>query len=218
MTSALDGIGTTMFKMSQCKFYLRCLRLATLLCLLACLLTPAAPAGSQDATSTKVEAAIALLRSNEIQKGMATLKEIGSPAVPYVLAYLSRDRCCSLIRLILMGGFVSRTKGPEADTALIALLSDEQPELRGYAASELGDRKVRRAIPRLISRLDDMADTRVVIDMNDRRPNVPVRDEVIAALESVTGITLASGKNKKRQVEAWRDWWQKHKDEKQENQ
>lgn len=205
-----------MFNMSQSKCYPRCFRLATLLCLLACPLTLAAPAGSQDATGKQVETAIALLRSNEIRKGMATLNEIGSPAVPYVLQYLSRDRCCSLVRMILMTGFVSRTKGREADTALIALLSDEQPDLRDYAASELGERKVRRAIPRLISRLDDTADSRVIIDVNDRRPNVPVRDSVVAALESITGLTLASGKNKKRQVEAWRAWWQKHKDEKQE--
>lgn len=199
------------------RYHSQCLRtsfqVAALLCLLAPPMVPGVPARWQDTIETKVQEAISLLLNNEISKGMATLKELGSPAVPFVLAYVSREHCCPLVRLRLLQGFVSSTNGQEADAALTLLLSDEQPELRGYAASELGKRKARPAIALLISLLDDKADTRVFIDMNDRRPNVPVRDSAIAALESITGLTLAKGKNKEKQAKAWLGWWQKHKDQ-----
>ena len=141
---------------------------------------------------------------------MAQLKELGAPAVPYVLDYVSREAYrYPLIKMLLLQNFVSLMRGDEADAALIKLLSDKQPELRGYAASELGVRKVSSAVPLLVSLLNDKANTTLIRDTNDLSPDVLVRDSAIGALESITGIKLAKDKSKEKQAKAWLGWWQK---------
>lgn len=180
---------------------------------LSLMLAPPAPpsfANPQTDVEAKVQEAVSFIRNREIQRGMAQLKELGSPSVPYVLDYVSREAYrYPLIKTLLLEHFVSLTRGDEADSALIKLLSDKQPELRGYAASELGKRKVKSAIPGLVSLLNDKADTRIIVHLNDSSPDVLVRDSVIGALESITGIKLVKGKSKEKQAKAWLGWWRK---------
>jgi hypothetical protein len=184
--------------------------------LLLLLLGASISAKPQDELKAKVDDAIKLIFNKEIPKGMTQLKELGSPAVPYVLDYMSRDGYQRpVIKLLLLDNFVSLTRGAEADAALIKLLSDKQPELRGYAANELGKRKVKPAIPHLVERLNDKASTIVIRQMNDD-PNfdVLVRDLAIGALEAITDMKLAEGKSKEKQAKAWLRWWKKQQESK----
>ena len=184
-------------------------RLAALFCILF-LLCPPIPAKDQSEVEAKVQEAINSILKRDIPRGMAQLKELGSPAVPHVLDYVSREAYrYPLIKMLLLHNFVSLTKGEEADAVLIKLLGDEQPELRGYAASELGKRKVKAAVPQLVLLLNDKANTTTIRDVNDRSPDVLVRDAAIGALEAITRIKLAKGKSKEKQAKAWQSWWQK---------
>ncbi len=184
--------------------------LGAFLCLMLAFPAVTSFANPQYDVEAKVQEAVNFILNREIPRGMAQLKELGSPAVPYVLDYMSREAYrYPLLKILLLQNFVSLTRGEEADAALIKLLSDNQPELRGYAASELGKRKVKSAIPQLISLLNDKAHTTVIRHLNDRSPDVLVRDSAIAALESIAAIKLAKGKNKQKQAKAWSSWWQK---------
>jgi hypothetical protein len=185
--------------------------LVALFCMLL-LLCPPRAAKAQSDVEAKVQEGIKFILNREIPKGMAQLKELGSPAVPHVLDYVSREAYrYPLIKILLLHYFVSLTKGEGADAALIKLLGAEQPELRGYAASELGKRKVKAAVPRLVLLLNDKANTTVIRDVNDRSPDVLVRDAAIGALEAITEIKLAKGKSKEKQAKAWLSWWQKER-------
>jgi hypothetical protein len=183
-------------------------RLAALFCMLSPLPEPT-PAKIQNDVRAKAQEAINFILSRDIPRGMAPLKELGSPAVPHVLDYVSREAYrYPLIKTLLLHNFVSLTRGEEADAALIKLLDDGRPELRGFAASELGRRKVKAAVPHLVRRLNDEANTTTIRWLNDRSPDVLVRDAAIGALEAITGIKL-NGKTRGKQVKAWLRWWQK---------
>ncbi len=161
-------------------------------------------------TKLKVETAI---NSIYVEKSFAPmsrqLREIGSPAAPCVLDYVRREGYQRpIIKLVLLS-FVSESEGTEVESALIEMLKDKQPELRGYAVNELGKRKVKRAVPFLIERLDDNGNTVILCSMNSPCDDVFVRDLVVEALESITGVRLTKSKNREKQVKAWRRWWQK---------
>jgi hypothetical protein len=113
-----------------------------------------------------------------------------------------------VIKLIFLD-FVSQSEGAEVEAALIELLKDKQPELRGYAVSELGKRKVSRAIPSIVERLDDKENTVVICTLNNPCDDILVRDLAIRALEAITGVKPSSSKNKEKQAEAWQRWWKK---------
>jgi hypothetical protein len=195
---------------SRCRIFRNIAELGLLLCLISSLLVPPAIANPQNDVEAKVQEAVNFIRNREISRGMAQLKELGSPAVPYVLDYVSREAYrYPLIKILLLNNFVSLTKGTEADAALIKFLADRQPELRGYAATELGERKVESAVPHIVLLLNDKANTTVIRDVNDHSPDVLVRDAAIGALELIAGIKLAKGKSKEKQAKAWLSWWQK---------
>lgn len=189
------------------------LRVVARLAVLFCILSPLCPPTSakvQSDVEAKAQEAINFILNREIPRGMTQLKELGPPAVPYVLDYVSREAYrYPLIKILLLHNFVSLAKGEEADAALIKLLADTQPELRGYAAAELGKRSIKVAVPHLVQLLNDKANTTILRDMNDRSPDVLVRDAAIGALEAITEIKLAKGKSKEKQAKAWLDWWQK---------
>ena len=89
---------------------------------------------------TETEEALELFKQS-FPRGLARLRELGAPAVPFVLDYVrATDR--SLIRIVLLS-FVSSTNGKEADDAVLTLLNERDPRLRGYAVSSVGTRKLR---------------------------------------------------------------------------
>jgi hypothetical protein len=161
-------------------------------------------------TKSKVESIInSIFTDKTLANVSRQFREIGSPAVPCVLEYMSRDGYKRPVIKLIFLDFVSQSEGAEVEAALIELLKDKQPELRGYAVSELGKRKVSRAIPSIVERLDDKENTVVICTLNNPCDDILVRDLAIRALEAITGVKPSSSKNKEKQAEAWQRWWKK---------
>ncbi len=168
----------------------------------------------------KVAEAIVLFRNGQIQKAIAQFREIGDPAVPAARELLQTDVGSRGMPQLLLSGFIASTEGEGANVALVELLSDSSPYLRGVAASSIGKRKLKAAVPQLISLLNDKEVylTTHVTHPNgyDREPSsidVPtlVRDAAIDALQLITGKKLARSASREKQAQAWLQWWQKQK-------
>jgi hypothetical protein len=143
---------------------------------------------------------------------MARLRAIGAPAVPFVLDYI-REGHGSIAKIILLS-FVSSTKGKEADDAVFSLLWDKYPTLRGYAASEMGARKLQAAVPRLIELLSDKEVYTHVVVNDGEDYDVLVRDNAVESLESINGLVLEKKGNQDKKARAWLRWWQKQHESK----
>jgi hypothetical protein len=78
------------------------------------------------------------------------------------------------------------------------------------AASHLGERRLRDAIPHLINLLHDKEVYKTVVQTHpETEEDVLVRDVAIEALEDITGMTLARRGSRDEQVKAWLRWWQR---------
>jgi hypothetical protein len=162
----------------------------------------------RDDTRSKVEAIINnIFAEKTLNNVTQQFREIGPAAVPCVLEYMSRDGYKRPAIRIIFLNFVSKSEGVEVEAALMKLLKDTRPELRGYAASELGRRRVFSAIPLLIDRLDDNENTVVICTLNNSCDDIPVRVLAMSALESITGVKPSNSKSKEKQAKAWRQWW-----------
>jgi HEAT repeat protein len=166
-------------------------------------------ASSQDDMREKVQAAVGLLLKDR-SGAMAQLRGLGEPAVPYVVEILeSQKKPTVQVRMALLS-FISEARSRESNAALISLLSSSEPYERGFAAVELGRRKLDGGIPKLIALLNDKEIylSRHITDPY-REEHTLVRDTVIDSLQSITGHTLAKGKSREEQAKAWLRWWQK---------
>ena len=165
----------------------------------------------QEDVKVKTAEALKLLSKN-IPEGLAQLRALGAPAVPFVFDYI-RERHDSIIKIILLP-FLSSTKGKEADDAVLSLLWDKDPWLRGYAAYAVGARKLEAGVPRLIELLKDKeVYTHVVVDDGEDY-DVLVRDNAIEALETINGLVLEKKGSKGKKAKAWLRWWQKQHESK----
>ena len=166
----------------------------------------------------KIAEAVALFRSGEVQKAVAHFRNIGDPAVPAALELLQSDVGSRGLPQLLLSGFIASTDGARADAALIELLSNGSPYVRGFAAASVGKRKLKASVPKLIGLLRDK-DVYLTTHIThpygyDREPSSAdistlVRDAAIDALELVEGRPLARNQSRHRQAEAWLRWWQK---------
>jgi hypothetical protein len=173
---------------------------------------------TQGDTESKISEAVALFHNGQIPKAIAQLRIIGDPAVPAALELLRTDVGSHGATQFLLSGFIASVDGNRANVALLELLSDSSPYLRGLAASSLGRRKLKSAVPQLINLVNDKEvylTTHVTHPYrNDREePSVDiptlVRDVTIDALRAITGKTLAGNETKDRQAAAWVQWWKK---------
>lgn len=171
----------------------------------------AAP-GTQNNIETRISEAVALFHNRQIPQAVGKFRGIGDPAVPAVMELLKTDVGSRGMPLLLLTGFFSSTKGARADAALIELLSKESPYLRGFAASLIGKRKLRVAVPHLIKLLDDKEVYITTTSSHYPDMHTLVRDEAIDALQSITGKTFARNKSRGRQAEAWLEWWREQKE------
>ena len=120
--------------------------------ILLCLANIDISAQCKEIDREKVKSAINSIFANKtLSKVSASLRDIGTPAVPCVLEYMSRDGYKRPVIKIILLDFVSKSEGAVAEDALIALLKDQQPELRGYAVFELGSEKYSVQYHRLLS-------------------------------------------------------------------
>jgi HEAT repeat protein len=182
--------------------------------------TPSIVAATRTQTDTdaKISQAIALFNDREIQKALVLLRSIGDPAVPAAVQLLHTDIGSHGAPQLLLSGFIASVEGSRANAALLELLTDSSPYLRGVAASTVGKRKLKAAVPRLVDLLDDKEVYLITHATHPqgygREPDsadVPtlVRDVAIDALRSITGKTLARAETKDRQADAWVRWWKK---------
>lgn len=182
------------------------LALSSTLAFASCVSAAALP---QDETRAKVAEAVSLMLKDR-PLAVSRLRALGEPAIPYVVEILkSENKPVVPVRLALLN-FIAETKGSESDSALIALLSDNEPSFRGFAAVVLGERKLKPAVPKLIALLSDreIYMSHAITDPY-REENTLVRDVAIKALRSITEQNLARGKSQEEQAKAWRRWWQK---------
>jgi HEAT repeat protein len=181
-------------------------------------LSVCAASPAQSDAEAKIAVAVALFRSGEVQKAVADFRNIGDPAVPAALELLRADVGWRGMPQVLLSGFIASTTGARADAALIELLSNDSPYLRGFAAASVGKRRLKASVPKLIELLRDK-DVYLTTHIThphgyDREPlsadvSSLVRDAAIDALELVAGKRLARNQSRPRQAEAWLRWWQK---------
>ena len=169
-------------------------------------------------------------RINEIVRSedYPELKNLGPPAVPYVLELLESRSNFEGHQLALFF-FIMQTNGRESDEALVRLLRHPSHYLRGLAAMCVGARKIRKAVPELIPLLQDRsvysknlcggdfseppADNplQAKVQITPTRPDseLLVMDEAVKALESITGLKVSESRSFDTRATAWMRWWQK---------
>jgi hypothetical protein len=141
------------------------------------------------------------------------LQKLGSPAIPFIV-----ERICSgdekipvnkVRRDPFLVDIIAKYRTKESDDALMKLLSSKCPNIRGLAATYIGNRRTRSAIPQLINLLGDKEIYLGYIVTHGQDYEVLVRDVAIDALQKITGKKLATRSNKDDQAQAWLDWWAK---------
>jgi hypothetical protein len=183
---------------------------ATIYVVLVCILSPflLAPARGNPQEDVKAKAEGALKNFNKnVPEGLAQLRALGAPAVPFILDYI-REGHGPIIKIILLS-FVSSTQGKEADDAVLSLLWDKDPSLRGYAVTAIGARKLKAGVPRLVELLSDKGVYNHVVVMDGEDYDVLVRDNAVEALESINGMVLEKKGSNDKKAKAWLRWWQR---------
>lgn len=176
-------------------------------------------------------------RINEIirNKDYSELKELGPPAVPYVLELLESNSNFNGHQLALFF-FVMQTHGKKSDEALVRLLHHPSCYLRGLAAQQVGFRKIKAAVPELIPLLQDrnvygkslcggdysgtpsVNSIPAKVKATPTRPDseLLVMDEAVRALESITGLKISESRSLDKRATAWMRWWQQQQESKSE--
>jgi hypothetical protein len=181
-------------------------------------------AQSREKLDSKVEEAMTLYRNGQTEQAQEVFREIGDPASPHVAELFSQRLAHSGVIDMPLFNIIAATKGDKSDAALIGFLSHENSYVRGLTASFLGKRRTEAAIPYLISLLADkgvylngrlrsgrfMVDEKGNVDVGGSwKPPTLVMDEVIKALELITGLKLEDIMSKEEQAEAWKRWSKK---------
>jgi hypothetical protein len=163
----------------------------------------------QDDLGAQVMQAVSLFPSAP-QAARKQLRELGPSAFPYVLQMIRDDGGLGTIKKTFLIDVIARSRTEQSASALIELLTDRDPYVRGLAVSYLGKRKYGAAIPHLVKLLDDKGVfvTRVRTDP-DREDPVLVRDKAIEALQAITGKAMDARATQDEQAKAWVRWWEK---------
>lgn len=154
-----------------------------------------------------VRKAIDLPFPKDANESREQLLRFGPPATPLIAEAIRSDSKMNPIKKAFLVDVIGRITGEESDSTLISLLSDNEPHVRGLAATYLGKRRVRAAIPNLINLLNDQ-DVYITITYTDPASEHPVlvRDVAIESLQAVTGTVLAPQGSKEQQAQEWVRW------------
>ena len=95
-------------------------------------------------------------------------------------------------------------------SALVELLAESDPYVRGLAISYLCKRRYRAAVPHLIKLLDDRGVfvTTIKTDPDREEPEL-VRDKAMEALQAITGKRMSMRATQDERARAWLRWWEK---------
>lgn len=181
-------------------------------CFLALTLcSPAAAnvATCQDELKAKVSEAAGLF-PKEAETSRKQLISFGENGIPFIAEIIQSDVNLNPIKKAFLMDVIASIPGEKSEGALIALLSDLDPYVRGLAISYISNRKLRAAIPSFIPLLSDHAVYKTVVqtDPSSER-NILVRDAAIEALQAISETVLASNSSREKQAKAWRAWWDK---------
>lgn len=130
------------------------------------------------------------------------LLHFGPPATPFIAEAIRSDSKMNPIKKAFLVDVIVRITGEESVSALITLLSDDDPLLRGLGADSLGKRRSRSAIPNLIRLLSDHGVYKTVAYTDPASEHaVLVRDVAIESLQAVTGTILAPQGSEEQQAQ-----------------
>jgi len=156
-----------------------------------------------------VRKAIDLPFPKDANESREQLLHFGAHATPFIAQTIRSDAKMNPIKKAFLVDVIARITGEESGSALIKLLSDDDPLLRGLGATYLGKRKSSSAIPNLIKLLRDQGVYETVAHNDPASEHaVLVRDVAIESLQAVTGTVLAPQGSKEQQAQEWMRWWQ----------
>ncbi len=132
----------------------------------------------------------------------------GEPAVPLIVEIIQSDKNLDPIKKSFLVDVIATLHGEKSNEALISLLADGDPYVRGLVASYVSKRKLQTALPKLISLLNDKEVYKTVVSTDpSSEHSVLVRDVAIDALQALTGKVLARRGTKEQKAQAWMRWW-----------
>jgi hypothetical protein len=186
----------------------RAMRLLLTLSLLFLCLSPNA-FGGQDDLSAQVSKAVGLFSSSPTL-ARKELKELGPSAFPYLLRIIREDPGLGTIKKTLLIDAIARDETEKGASALVELLAESDPYVRGLAISYLGKRRYRPAISHLIKLLDDRGIfvTTIKTDPYREEPEL-VRDKAMEALQAITGKRMDRRTTQDERAGAWLRWWER---------
>jgi HEAT repeat protein len=143
---------------------------------------------------TAVPALVPLAQSGSIDRRIAALHsllQLAAPSSIPVLAVLVTDPEAAISREALTGlvGF----PGPEADTAVVALLNEDSPKIRLAGINAVGQRRIATAVPALLKAAGD-ADAEVAnasLKVLGGLAGVPEIPGVVKALSQTASLAAA---------------------------
>lgn len=164
----------------------------------------------QDDLRAKVSLAVSRPFPKEAEASRKQLEALGAPAIPLIVEVVRSGTNLTPIKKAFLIDVIASMSGQQPDSALIGLLADGDPHVRGMAASYLGKQRLKAAVPHLINLLNDKEVYKTIVQTDPAaEQDILVRDVAIEALQSTTGIALAQQGSKDQQVKAWLRWWQK---------
>lgn len=181
-----------------------------LVCLFLFSVSAAASHGPQEDLKTEVQKAIDLPFPKDAEESRKQLRGMGAPAIPYILAVVESDSKMNPIKKTFLIDVIATIGDESSMSALMDLLSYNDPHVRGVAATHLGEQKSTAPLPKLIGLLNDKEVYKTVVytDPSSEQP-VLVRDVAIDALQAITGRVLARQGTKQQQAQAWARWWRR---------
>lgn len=163
----------------------------------------------QDGLRSKVAQALSRPFPLEAEASRNQILALGTPAIPFIIERIESAEGLTLIKQAFLIDLIARMDDQQSASALIKLLGDSNPRVRGLAASFLGKKKVKVAIPHLINALQDKEVYLTTVHTHPAtEEEILVRDVALEALTAITGITLAQQSSREIQVKEWLRWWQ----------
>src|SRR5712691_1358038 len=99
----------------------------------------------QEELKVKVQRAVDLPFPKDAEESRKQLKGMGAPAIPYILAVVESDSKMNPIKKTFLIDVIASIGDASSTSALMDLLSYNDPQVRGVAATHLGEQKSRAA-------------------------------------------------------------------------
>lgn len=164
----------------------------------------------QDDLRGRVSQAVNRPFPREAESTRQQLAALGAPALPFIIENIRANASLTPIKKAFLVDVIAGMNGSQSAATLISLLDDPDPYVRGMAASYLGKRRLKDAVPHLVGLLNDKEVYKTVVRTDPAaEEDILVRDIALEALRATTRIALARRSSKDEQAKAWLHWWQR---------